>query len=134
MVDKLFIDTWGWLTLRDKRESRHIEVANFYNDFYSQSRFVYTTDYVFDETFTLLFKRLSFSQARESMELLMISVKERFINLEFITPERFRKTNDLRLRYDDKPRISYTDLSSMVVMEELRITEDSHFAHVGFRI
>ena len=84
MVDKLFIDTWGWLTLRDKRESRHIEVANFYNDFYSQSRFVYTTDYVFDETFTLLFKRLSFSQARESMELLMISVKERFIKARYL--------------------------------------------------
>ena len=135
MVDKLFIDTWGWLTLRDKRESSHKEVAEFFNDFYFQSNFVYTTDYVLDETFTLLFKRLSSSQAKESMELLLNSVKEGLINLEFITPERFMKTKVMRLKYEDKPNISFTDLSSMVVMKELNVTniltDDSHFTHVG---
>jgi predicted nucleic acid-binding protein len=135
MVDKLLIDTWGWLTLRDKRESRHKEVANFFNNFYFQSNFVYTTDYVLDETFTLLFKRLSSSQAKESMELLLNSVKEGLINLEFITPERFMKTKVMRFKYEDKPNISFTDLSSMVVMKELKVThiltDDSHFTHVG---
>lgn len=41
----------------------------------------------------------------------------------------------LRHRYQDKPSISFTDLSSMVVMQELDIewirTEDNHFTHVG---
>lgn len=88
-----------------------------------------------DETFMLLFKRLSSSQAKESMELLLNSVKEGLINLEFITPERFMKTKVMRFKYEDKPNISFTDLSSMVVMKELKVThiltDDSHFTHVG---
>jgi len=29
MENKLFVDTWGLLTLRDKREHRHKEVSKF---------------------------------------------------------------------------------------------------------
>ena len=133
---KLFIDTWGWLTLRDKRETRHIEVADFYHSFRSQGGDVYTMDYVLDETFTLLFKRLSFGQAKESLEMLDQAVVTDYLNLEWITPERFAQTKDLRLRIQDKPQTSFTDLSSMVVMQELGIslilTGDAHFTHVGF--
>ncbi len=41
----------------------------------------------------------------------------------------------MRLKYADKPLISFTDLSSMVVMKELEIslvlTGDDHFNQVG---
>lgn len=135
MDHKLFIDTWGWLTLRDKREERHKEVVNFYSNFSSQPCSIYTSDYVLDEAFTLFFRRLPFIKARESMELLLDSVKEGITILEFITPERFMKSRELRLRFKDKPRISFTDLSSIVIMEEFSIsnilTEDRHFTHVG---
>ena len=67
---KLFVDTWGWLTLHDKRETQHRKVVNLYNDFRSQGGYIYTTDYVLDETFTLLFKRLPFLHARKSLEIL----------------------------------------------------------------
>lgn len=43
---KIFNDTWGWLTLRDKRESRHAEVKNFYKNMRRQRKKVYTSDYV----------------------------------------------------------------------------------------
>ena len=61
MALKRFIDTWGWLTLHDKSEAKHQEVAEFYAAFRSYKGTIYTTDYVLDETFTLLFKRLSFN-------------------------------------------------------------------------
>ena len=95
---RLFIDTWGWVTIHNKREPRHKEVKRFYDDFRNQRGIAYTTDYILDETFTLFFKRL-------------------------------------RLKFQDKPRISFTDLTSMVVMKELRIadilTGDTHFVQVG---
>lgn len=66
---KLFIDTWGWLTLRDGREARHKEAKALYHEFRKQKGRIFTTDYVLDETFTLLFRRLPFAQARESLEI-----------------------------------------------------------------
>ncbi len=52
-----------------------------------------------------------------------------------INEERFTQTESLRSRFLDKPLISFTDLTSMVVMRELDITtiltEDTHFTHVG---
>jgi uncharacterized protein len=48
---------------------------------------------------------------------------------------RFIQAQNLRLKYLDKPQISFTDLTSMVVMQELSIeqvlTEDAHFIQVG---
>jgi len=52
-----------------------------------------------------------------------------------INEERFSQTEKLRSRFLDKPLISFTDLTSMVIMRELDITkiltEDAHFIHVG---
>lgn len=132
---RLFIDTWGWLTLRDRREARHKEVQALYHKVRDQNGRFFTTDYVLDETFALLFKRLPFFQARESMERLDEAMQKGYLQLEWITPERFEEAKRLRLKFQDKPRISFTDLTSMVVMNELGITNiltgDTHFAQVG---
>ncbi len=103
---KLFVDTWGWLTLCYRGEAQHQEVVDFYNHFYSQGGSVYTTDYILDETFTLLFRRLSFSQAQKSVKILDEAVLEGYVNLEWVTPERFAQRKVLRLKFQDKPRVS----------------------------
>lgn len=132
---KLFVDTWGWLTLYDSREARHHDVARFYDRFRSQGGQLYTTDYVLDETLTLLFVRLPFPQAQQAMTILDQAIEDGYLLLEWMTPERFAQTEALRLKFQDKPRISFTDLSSMAVMQELGIstvlTGDAHFTHVG---
>ncbi|MFO8163330.1 MAG: hypothetical protein R6T98_04120, partial [Desulfatiglandales bacterium] len=55
--------------------------------------------------------------------------------VEWITPLRFEEAKKMRLKFDDKPRISFTDLTSMTVMKELGlrdiVTADDHFEHVG---
>ena len=135
MEAKLFADTWGWLTLYDKWESQHEKTVQFYRSFRSQAGVIHTTDYVLDETFTLFFKRLTSPQAKRSMEILINAFWEQDFNLIRITPERFTNTQALRIKYLDKPQISFTDLTSMVVMKELGIevvlTGDAHFTHVG---
>lgn len=132
---KLFVDTWAWLTLRDKRESRHEVVTDFYRQLRQKRGTIYTSDYVLDETITLLFKRLSFNIAKKSLAKIDEAIEESYLQMEWVTPERFQKAKELKLKYDDKPKISFTDLTSMVVMNELGITdiltEDEHFVHVG---
>ena len=132
---KIFIDTWGWLTLRDRDESRHGDVKEFYQKLRDGNEMIYTSDYVLDETITLVFKRLPFKTAKESLAKLDKAIEQGYLQVEWVTPERFEKAKILRLKYQDKPKISFTDLSSMVVMEELGlkdiITGDEHFEHVG---
>ena len=52
-----------------------------------------------------------------------------------MTSERFLAAWSLRKRFQDKPDISFTDLSSMALMVERGIqqivTDDDHFLHVG---
>ena len=88
-----------------------------------------------DETITLLFKRLPFTTAKGSLAMIDKAIKEGYLQIEWITPERFEKAKRLRLKYKDKPKISFTDLTSMVIMKELGIKDiisgDEHFEHVG---
>jgi len=140
-MDKgIFVDTWGWLTLRDKKEKYHTEISRFFCNVISCNCPVYTTDYVLDETFTLFFKRLSSFHAQNSADMILKAVYAGDIQLERISPDRFNTTWEFRKKFQDKPSISFTDLSSMVVMRETGIqqilTGDDHFIHVnmGFMI
>jgi len=135
MKDALFIDTWGWVVIHNKREPRHYQVDALYREFRLNGGSIYTTDYVLDETFTLLFRRLPLPLAEESVGLLDEAIKEGYLNLEWVSSERFWEAKELRLRFRDKPKISFTDLTSMVVMKELGVssilTDDDHFTHLG---
>lgn len=132
---KIFVDTWAWITISNKKEPRHEEVKAFYEGFRLKRGALYTTDYILSETITSLFKNLPFVTAKESLSKIEAGVDESYLILERITESRFKKARDLRLKFQDKPKISFADLTSMVVMKELRIkdvlTEDDHFAQVG---
>ena len=54
------------------------------------------------------------------MEGLLASAAGGYL-IERITRARFARAWQLRLRYDDKPRISFTDLTSFVVMQETQV-------------
>lgn len=140
MDKKLFMDTWGWLVLRDQSHSRHGLLAGFLKSFLASGGLLYTTDYVLDETFTMLFRRLPLSKAESSLKLIINSLKAGEFFMEWITPERFIRSWKFRQKLRDKIRVSFTDISSMMIMQELGIrriiTENSYFASVdlGFEI
>jgi uncharacterized protein len=135
MASRLLIDTWGWLTLNDAGERRHSEVATFYRTLLAQKALIYTTTFILDETFTLFFKRLNPYQAQQAMLQLSAAFSTEQLQLIQIDEPRFTQAQTLRLKYLDKPQISFTDLTSMVVMREFNIeqtlTEDAHFIQVG---
>jgi len=135
VADKLFVDTWGWLTLADSSETHHRAVVAFYQMWLDAEGYFYTTDYVLDETYTLMFKRLNPTVAKRTIDSLLAAFTNPRFHLIWMTPERFVQTQTWRDRYLDKPRISFTDLTSMVVMAELGITQiltgDAHFEQVG---
>jgi len=129
---KLFVDTWGWLALADRSDAKHAAAAECYRERSKVSRQVVTSNFVLDELLTLLFLRLSFEAAAAFARAILASPA---VTTELVTHERFKAAMELRMRFSDKPRISFTDLTSMALMKELGIAEvmtaDQHFAQVG---
>ena len=134
-MKQVFIDTWGWINLFNRKERHHQQVSQFYKDIRKASVGIVTTDYILDEVYTMLFKRVLFESAQTALETLSQAIEDGYVTLEWITPERFEVSQTLRLKFQDKPDISFTDLTSMAVMQELGIVEivtgDGHFTHVG---
>lgn len=134
-AERLVVDTWGWLALADESEPRHAAVREILQGLWASGGRAVTTDYILDETLTLIFRRLPFARARRFMSTIEEGEADRSLEVERIVPDRFARAKALRLRFRNKPRISFTDLTTMVVMQELRVqrvvTADAHFRQVG---
>jgi predicted nucleic acid-binding protein len=131
--EALFIDTWGWLALADARDPAHAQVVAARRARTGPGSLI-TSDYVLDETLTRLFSRAAFAQARKFSDAILAAGAGGQLRIERITEERFDAAYKLRIRYRDKPGISFTDLTSFVVMRELGVkhvlTADAHFTQV----
>lgn len=131
---KLFVDTWGWVALADRRDSGHEGATRIFANA-RRSGGVVTSNFILDETFTLLFRRRPFDDAWGVATGIFESP---FVDIQEVTRARFAKTLEWRKRFADKPKISFTDLSAMVIMNELGIsnilTADRHFTHVGLEL
>ena len=133
--EAIFVDTWGWMALGHRREPRHAEVKRMYQALRSSQISIYTSDYVLDELVTLLFRREMFDEAVHFMEGIMSAAALEQVQVERVTSDRFFAAWELRKRLQDKPAISFTDLTSMIIMGERGVyqvlTEDEHFIQVG---
>ena len=129
---KLFVDTWGWLALADRGDAKHEAAAECYRERSRVSKQVVTSNFVLDELLTLVFLRLSFGEASKFANAVLASPS---VTTELVTRERFKAAMELRMRFSDKPRISFTDLTSMAIMKDVGVTEvmtaDQHFTQVG---
>jgi len=134
-ASRLFVDTWGWLVLANDRDPAFGAVSRIRADAAGLAGAWVTTDYVLDETMTRLFSAIPFAEARVFVQGIFEASRQGLLDIEQVTAERFIRAWRLRLRYRDKPRISFTDLPSFVVMRELGLrdvlTADAHFEQVG---
>lgn len=134
-VERLFADTWAWLVLANDRDPAFNVLSQIRAAAARREGAWVTTDYVLDETMTRLFSSAPFTKARHFLEGIFDASRQGLLDIEHVTPDRFSDACRLRLRYHDKPRISFTDLTSFVIMRELGlhhvVTADMHFERVG---
>lgn len=73
--------------------------------------------------------------AKVFTEAILTAIEADTLGLERVTDDRFDRAWSFRIRYADKPLISFTDLTSLVIMTEVGVTEvlteDRHFEQVG---
>jgi hypothetical protein len=132
MAREIFMDTSGFCSLLVKRGDRHdVARKRVQQARRTRQRFV-TTDYVLDETATLLKAR---GHSYLVPELFKAPVNSTACRIEWTDQERFQAALALFLRTLD-PAWSFTDCVSFRVMNELQIvealTKDTHFEQAGF--
>ncbi len=132
MIKALFVDTAGWQALQEKG-TQESEAARFRRDQWIESGgILVTTDYVIDESLTLIRVRLGLRNAeRWWMQVEGSSI----MRIEAIDALRADKARAIFFSYRDK-EFSFTDCTSFVIMRELKLTTaltlDEHFRHMGF--
>jgi|SRR5437867_6470508 len=128
----VFMDTAGFLALWDARDKHHEQALHLQRDLVRKRRRFLTTDYVVDETVTLLLLRHSHATASDFLETTLTSES---LHLQWVGPDYFHAASNLFRRHDDK-EWSFTDCVSFTIMRQLSIhdafTTDHHFRQAGF--
>lgn len=130
----LFVDTAGWIAAADSAD-RYNEAVRLARDAWmKQGGGLLTTDYVIDETMTMLRLRMGIDAAEAWWNQLEGSA---LVRIEWMNAARIDRARSFFFRYRDKT-FSFTDCASFTVMRELRLrqalTLDSHFRQAGFEI
>jgi predicted nucleic acid-binding protein len=132
MGNEIFVDTSGFYALLVKGDDRHVKAEAALREAKQRKRRFVTTDYVLDETGTLL-------KARGFVHLLAPFfhkvLASQACRIEWTDPDRFHKTQAFFLKHLDQAW-SFTDCLSFHIMKELRLryalTKDAHFQEAGF--
>jgi predicted nucleic acid-binding protein len=129
---EVFMDTAGFLALWDSSDEYHTAAGLLQEKLARNHRRFVTSEYVVDETITLLLIRHSHAAATDFLDTVESSEA---LQIEWIGPERFHTAAGLFRRHVDK-EWSFTDCVSFLIMRELRIrdafTTDHHFRQAGF--
>jgi uncharacterized protein len=132
----VFVDTSAWKAFYDENDDRHREARRFMDSVGSKQipvRLFVTSDYVIDETLTLV--RLAHSHAK-AVEFANAVFSSRATKLFFVGEELFNKALEMFTERGDKDW-SFTDCASFVLMKQLNLTTafafDPHFQQAGFQ-
>ena len=133
-MNAVFVDTGGWMACADRNDPAHLTCTAARDATLEAGRILITTDFVVDETLTLIRFRLGLAAANAWWQQIDGSARLRW---ERIETDRFERARTLFSQYRDKD-LSFTDCTSFAVMRELRlttvITTDGHFRQLGFDV
>jgi uncharacterized protein len=130
----IFVDTSGWMMLADGADPGHGSARSFRDEWLERGGVFVSTDFVADETLTLLRIRLGLDAAERWWSQVDASAR---VIWECIDAARAERARRWFFRWRDKS-FSFTDCTSFVVMKERRLrralASDHHFVQAGFEI
>lgn len=131
MANEIFVDTSGFYALLVKQDDRHERACQVLRSAADKRRRFFTTDYVIDETATLLKARGHGSMLPRFFEVVFGSS---VCSVEWTDVDTFQSVQSYFLKHMDQAW-SFTDCLSFCVMKERRLhdslTKDAHFAQAG---
>jgi len=134
MKPEIFVDTSGFFSLLSPRDVSHKDAVEIVVHAKQTNQLFVTTDYVIDETATLLNARGIGHLSGILFETVNAS---RVCRIEWMDYERFARTQTCFEKHVDRAW-SFTDCFSFIIMKELKLrnalTKDRHFKEAGYTI
>lgn len=131
MANEIFIDSSGFFAMLVESEDQHVKARNVLEEARRRKRCFVTTDYVLDETVTLLVARRLPQLVPPLFDAIEAS---RACRIEWTDAERFHEVRRFVLKHSDQTW-SFTDCLSFLVMKQFRLrdalTRDKHFQQAG---
>lgn len=130
-MNSIFVDTSGFVAVQDKNDRNHKTAIEYWRRLAGEAIAVYTSNYVFDETYTVLLKRVGREAALDFGEAVLMS---KAIQMVYIDEGLHELSWKIARKYADKA-LSFTDCTSFAVINDLAIDQafsyDSHFRQFG---
>jgi predicted nucleic acid-binding protein len=130
----IFLDTGAFLGWYKKSDQYHKQARSVWLTLEAEKRPLYTSNFVLDETLTLLGRRTSYPFAAEQGEALytssLLTILRPSVTDELASLELFEKYADQEM--------SFTDCVSFTLMRRVGLTRvftfDKHFRWAGFEV
>jgi len=126
----VFIDTSTHFAIANAKDVDHKAANKFLKELGQDKVTLLVTNFIIDETYTLMLRKLGREKAIDYIEALYKSTE-----IVRISEDDEKRAWKIILRQEDKD-FSYTDATSFAVMERLGIKEafavDKHFEQYGF--
>src|SRR2546421_4339842 len=113
-AESLFIDSGGFYALVSPQSEYHDRAVEIMQEAGRHRWPAITTDYIIDETATLLRAR---GLTRLLAEFFRLTEESQALTTEWVTPDRFSAARKFMLKHLDQ-EFSFTDCVSFVVMKE----------------
>jgi predicted nucleic acid-binding protein len=132
MKPEIFVDTSGFFSLLSSRDDAHREAVKLLDMARKTNQLFVTTDYIIDETATLLSAR----GVGHCAGILFDTVSSSQVcRIEWMDQERFAQTQIYFEKHLDH-EWSFTDCFSFLIMKEFKLknalTKDRHFKEAGY--
>ncbi len=132
---KIFIDTSAWDAIEDSNDRNH-ELALIFKDDLQDNCLLITTDYVLDETYTLLLLNIGYERTVAFQQHIIKLVKAGILRVIHVSSTIYEEAWDVFQRFNVDKKWSFTDCVSYAVMKQLDIDTvfafDCHFEQMGF--
>lgn len=133
---KIFIDTSAWVALENKKDIHYEDAISFKEEIKNKRYRLYTSNFVLDETYTLLLANVGYEKAVEFVKRIKVLKNNGLLHVIQITEEIEDSALLIFERFNKDKFWSFTDCTSKAIMEMFDINEgfsfDKNFEQMGF--
>jgi len=134
-VKRVFVDTGAWVAIEDSRDDNHDKALQYKIEI-SGSYILITSDFVLDETYTLLLLNVGHGRTLTFRGAIQTLARAGILQVADISPSLNDAAWNIFERFNTDKQWSFTDCTSYALMKQFGIDEvfafDHHFEQMGF--